>query len=199
MSQVLKSQETIITLIITDSAGAFVTGLAPADVTLHFRKAGGIVTAKALDAENFVEIDATEMPGLYEVTFSSSELDTLGEFVAILKQGGATEFDNQTVRLEVVDTSTDLLSENVTSLFTSLDTTTSHIKQGEAYSLPIKLDTTGLLPADVTVTALKGDGTTATITLDGTNWEEVAGLTAVYRLTLPVGMTDTLGELVYEQ
>jgi len=131
MSQVLKSQETIITIIITDSAGAFVTGLDPADVTLHFRKAGGSVTEKTLDTDNFTEIDATEMPGLYEVTFTASELNTIGEFVAILKQDGATAFANQTVRLEVVAsidaTTVEPILEAITTSTTETQSTLSTV------------------------------------------------------------------------
>jgi hypothetical protein len=58
-----------------DGAGP-VTGLLPGDVTVRIRKPGGAFEVKALDGDNFQELES----GLYLLIFSEEDMDTLGTF-----------------------------------------------------------------------------------------------------------------------
>jgi photosystem II stability/assembly factor-like uncharacterized protein len=70
-----------------DDNGEPKTGLVPANIDLYFIKYGQTTpTQKVMDTGNFVEIDAANMPGMYLITFSAAEMDTVGEFVATIKR-----------------------------------------------------------------------------------------------------------------
>lgn len=209
MSQVLINQETTITIAISDGSGDAVTGLTSGDVVLYYRKAGGVATEKTLDAQSFSEIDATNMPGLYEVAFTAAELNTKGEFVGTLRQDGAISFETAYIRLEVV-TDTDALIQGLEEdaltikklLATADDKTTTQITEGSPYSFPVRL-TLNSEPVTVTETGaikgtvVKGNGSVSTLELDPlTNWQAVSGVNHLYMLSLDASYTDVVGELL---
>ena len=192
MSQTLINQPATITVIITDDQGNRVTGLTDADAVLFYRKFDGIPTEKTLTASNFSEIDATNLPGLYEVSFTGTELDTEGEFVAVLRPDGVATFEQVEVRLEVVMAT----AKTVDKRLISFDKTTSNIRQDTGYTLLVKLNESGVAFGDVSAEVIKGDGSTQTLTIDSSTWIEVVGSTGYYVLTLPDTSTNVVGELV---
>lgn len=59
-----------------DGSGA--TGLAYTAVTVYIQKQGGSSTAKTLTGTDWVEIDPTNFPGVYDLNLSSTDTNTLG-------------------------------------------------------------------------------------------------------------------------
>lgn len=81
---------------------AAVTGLTDADVTCLYRKEGaGTFTSKTLDGSNFVEIGN----GVYTVTFTEAELDTIGPFVIVIT---GADIDQSTTLIQVFAAEDDL-------------------------------------------------------------------------------------------
>jgi len=84
----LNQADTITVELVNSGTGTPLTGIVAGDITLYYRKDGGASTEKTIDASNFREVDATNMPGVYEVDFSSSELNTRGEFTFVIAENG---------------------------------------------------------------------------------------------------------------
>jgi hypothetical protein len=60
--------------------GSALTGVTYDQVTCYIQKQGGASAAKAVTVGNWVEVDATHMPGEYDLTLLAGDLDTLGWF-----------------------------------------------------------------------------------------------------------------------
>ena len=67
---------------LTDGIGP-ITGLLPVDMTARIRKPEGEFEDKALDSDNFMELES----GLYLVIFSETDMQTLGTFTYSLNSG----------------------------------------------------------------------------------------------------------------
>lgn len=80
-----KLNSTPVVTVMLASGGTPVTGLTHAGVACFVSKNGASPVAYTLTAGNFAELSAANMPGLYRVIFTASQLDTLGEWVALFK------------------------------------------------------------------------------------------------------------------
>lgn len=86
MSQIVqKSVIAPLVALVVNTSGAPVTGLVFGNMTCLYRKEGaGSFTSKTITALNWIEIGN----GIYTVTFTASELDTLGSFTFLLNSAG---------------------------------------------------------------------------------------------------------------
>lgn len=76
-----------------DSSGNPVTGLAFGDVTVYLQKQGGSSVLKTgLVAADWVEIDATNFPGVYDLRLSTTDTDTRGFIKYSVAAAGAETF-----------------------------------------------------------------------------------------------------------
>jgi hypothetical protein len=121
MTEVLINEDATITIFLLDDSGDFVTGLGAADTIMYIRKEGGSSASKTMSGANFDEIDATNMPGLYEITFSAADLDTAGEFVAVLRPDTPGTFEQQNIRLDVVLTKNVQILSAISSVHAAVD------------------------------------------------------------------------------
>ena len=82
LSETKQSSAHFVTVrLINSSTGAAITGAARANVTLYYLKYGQTTaTLKTLGVGDWIERDATNEPGFYDVQFSTGELDTMGPF-----------------------------------------------------------------------------------------------------------------------
>jgi len=96
----LNSADTV-SMLLVDAAGAPLTGLVAADVALYYRKDAGSPVEKTLTSDNFAELDATNMPGVYEVAFTALEFDTRGEFTFVITEVGASGVAQYTQTLQI--------------------------------------------------------------------------------------------------
>lgn len=78
----------VVVYILCVSGGVGVTGLLVGDMTVYATKNGAV--AAAITPDSVVEVDATNMPGLYAMTLPATALDTDGAFVA---QVASVSFD----------------------------------------------------------------------------------------------------------
>lgn len=74
----------VITIMLA-SGGTPVTGLTHTDVACYISKNGAAPVAYTLTVGNFTELSAANMPGLYSVLFTSAQMNTLGEWIALFK------------------------------------------------------------------------------------------------------------------
>jgi archaellum component FlaC len=112
----LQTESKITVILVTASTGEPKSGVTPADVTLYYRKAGGSPVLKTLSGSNFLEIDAVNMPGVYEITFSAGELDTEGPFVAHIQRNLSEDLDFSYVSLQVAKARTTEVSESLDTI-----------------------------------------------------------------------------------
>ena len=144
--------------VILSKASLAVTGLTFADVTCEFSKAGGAFAAKTLDGTNFTEIGN----GVYTITFTAAELDTLGSFTIVVT--GAT-IDQYTLFAEVV------AADTVTST-ASLETCVVSGHVANALGLPevgasVSARVIGLPSIEQSVAAVTDDLVTVTTNANG--------------------------------
>ena len=77
--QVKKGMTFKVPVQLLDPNGTPVTGRTYSGVTCYIQKQGGASTAKTLSSgADFAEIDATHMPGVYDLLLSVSNTDTIG-------------------------------------------------------------------------------------------------------------------------
>lgn len=81
--------------------GTPLTGITPSDVTMYILKQGGSPTLKTIDSGNFSEVGSS-MPGLYRVTFTPTELDTVGQFIAVVQENTNVDLAQTFLRVEIV-------------------------------------------------------------------------------------------------
>ena len=76
---ILQSTEVLVPVrLLNATTGVGITGKTYADVTIYLEKYGGASTVKALaGASEFVEVDATNMPGKYNLKLTAANTDTL--------------------------------------------------------------------------------------------------------------------------
>ena len=67
----LLNQADTVTVLLLDGSGAPLSGLVFGDITLYLRKDGAASEQKTIDATNFREGDAANMPGVYEIDFTA--------------------------------------------------------------------------------------------------------------------------------
>ena len=66
-------------VILTDLYGNAVTGVTYSQITVYLQKQGGGSAQKVLTtAGQFVEVDAVNMPGIYDLLLASGDTDTVG-------------------------------------------------------------------------------------------------------------------------
>lgn len=158
MLEIIQNESASLTVYLQDGAGDPATGLTPSDVTFVFRKPGATsVTNKALDNSNFSEVDVTEMPGLYEIALTSGEMDTVGEFVAVIQADGGADVARANVRLQVKPTNPDVNLTPVTTVLddmkgTGFDTNTDSLEQIRDNA------STDLGPVTTSLDEIKGTG-----------------------------------------
>lgn len=215
---VIQNQPDTITVVISDASdGSPFTGVVDTDITMYIRKDGGSPVAKTIDNTNFREVDATNMPGLYEIDFTAADFDTLGEFVAVIQataafdqvsislkvvkdvitQLGGAGFDSQRDTLQNLRTLQDLAHDKWESSVAQVvkNTTPSFAVQfindkGEAV--------TGIAEESHFNSSFIQGGTVSSESLG--NWTEVDALNlpGFYRFTLPSALTGTTGELALQ-
>lgn len=83
------NSEELPVVVIDSLNGAGKTGIAHGSVTCYIKKKGGVSTVKTINAGNWSEDDATNMPGFYTLTLSSSDTNTLGPLKIVVKVSGA--------------------------------------------------------------------------------------------------------------
>ena len=125
--EVVKDQAQDVTVALFDTDGNYITGVTPSDVDpIYIRKEGGSLQSKSISSSNFTEIDATNAPGLYEFTFSASDLDTLGEFIAVVPANGAISLEQAVTRMDVVKAEPDVnlqpVQNTLSTRFDDVDT-----------------------------------------------------------------------------
>lgn len=92
--QVTQSISTPLVVLLSKN-GLPVEGLAFGDVTAQFLKQGGSFASKTLTALNFAE----KGEGVYTITFTTSELNTLGVFVVVVQ---GADIDQSTTTANIV-------------------------------------------------------------------------------------------------
>lgn len=123
-----KDQEEDFTVALFDTNGDYLTGVTASDVDpIYIRKEGGSLQQKTIDSSNFNEIDPTNAPGLYEFTFSASDLDTLGEFIAVVPSNSNINLEQSAVRLNVVEEKPDVNLQPVLTELADIDTVLERI------------------------------------------------------------------------
>lgn len=148
----------IVVICTLDNVG--ITGLVFGDITAEYAKAGAIsFTAFVLDGSNWTEID----DGVYRITFTASELDTLGDFTVKVTAGALID---QFVTVAAV------VAAAATPTTVSLDTCviSGHIfdATGEAIvGAAVSARVLGMPSIEQSVAALSSDLVTATTTEDG--------------------------------
>jgi len=91
--EIKQSTQLKVPVSMVDSAGAPVTGLAFGDVTVYLQKQGGSSAQKTLSgASEWVEIDATNFPGIYDILLSTTDTDTRGFLKWSVSASGAERF-----------------------------------------------------------------------------------------------------------
>jgi len=85
-------------IVLLTNGSVAVTGLTFSDVTAQFRKEGGAFQSKTLTALNFTEVGN----GFYEIDFTASELNTLGQFLVVVD---GVAIDQSNTMVEVVGSS----------------------------------------------------------------------------------------------
>lgn len=103
MREVIQNKPDSITVVIADTGGTPLTGVVPSDITLNIRKDGMPAATKTVTSSNFRELDATELPGIYEIDFTGLEFSREGEFIAVIKSGSSVNgsFDQININLTV--------------------------------------------------------------------------------------------------
>lgn len=84
--EVKKEKEVKVPVTLADANGNPVTGKAFSAMTVYLQKQGGASVQKALVLADWVEIDATNFPGVYDLRLSIADTDTAG----FLKYAAAT-------------------------------------------------------------------------------------------------------------
>jgi photosystem II stability/assembly factor-like uncharacterized protein len=192
MTDVRQSQPYTVTVILSDSSsGDPKTGVTASDVSFYYRKDGGSVISKVIDGSNFREVDASNMPGLYEFDLTSFDLDTVGEFVAVIPSNGNIGLAQANISLTVVsDEPPNPDNEYI-----------GEIQQGSSSSLLIHLESNdgemvrGVEPSSLTFRLVKDD-TSVTPSYNST-WQELdrSGYPGTYLVELSGSETDTVGDL----
>lgn len=185
MLRVLAQPDTV-TVLLVDAAGAPLTALVAADVALYYRKDGGPATEKTLDGTNFREVDAANMPGVYEVDFTADELDERGEFVFVITEVGGSGVAQYTDTFQVGEPVPP--ESEVYGLDIAQNSERTFLVELESDGIP----TTGATLEDIAVDTYL-NGATVANTLPTSLTELSRGL---YTLTLPSTLTATPGELV---
>lgn len=103
------NKPSVLTIQLTSTGGSPVTGKDHTGVSVFLKKAIGFLPEeKVLDSSNFVEVDATNMPGVYELTLDANDTGKVGFLVIVVKpSSGSSDFDQvllgYTVRPKDVD------------------------------------------------------------------------------------------------
>lgn len=100
-SNAIQARHHVVTVTLTDGNGDPLTGVSPSDVTMYVRKANGPPIQKVIDSVVFNEVDASNLPGLYEITFTPMDLLSPGEFIAVIQENGAINLTQTNIRLDV--------------------------------------------------------------------------------------------------
>jgi hypothetical protein len=190
---------------LVNSTGSGVTGLTSSSVSVYLQKAGGSSYSKTLSGANWFEIDATHMPGFYDVLLTSSDTDTLGTLKYFVSGSGAVSFAG--VGDVVAASSTGSSTTIITTSGGSRGGNSSgmDIKQGRAFNVPIRmlnlsgLALTGISYADVTCSIQKQGELPVSKSLTLTDWTEIDAnrFPGLYDLTLHSTDLDRVGFLKF--
>lgn len=109
--------------------GLPVTGLDDTDVTVYYRKNtfGSGSTQLVASPSNFVEVDAVNMPGVYEIQLSASITDTAGPFTITITPVVADTFADVTQEFSVYETAGGSFLSELTSAGVDVDTVLSEL------------------------------------------------------------------------
>jgi len=100
---VIQNTADTVSVVLLNTSDVELTGLVDTDITLYYRKDGGAATAKVIDNSNFREVDAVNMPGLYELDFTAADFDTAGEFAFVIAANVGVSLAQKNVILNVLD------------------------------------------------------------------------------------------------
>jgi hypothetical protein len=115
--EAVQDQSRVITLLLQDTNGDPLTGVAPSDVDpIYLRKEGGSLNSKSISSSEWSEVDATNAPGWYELTLSASNLDTLGELLVVIPANGNISLAQKGFTVRVVKFHFDSLKDITTRI-----------------------------------------------------------------------------------
>lgn len=174
-----------VTLISTVTSGPL-AGIVPADITLYLRKAVGSPVEKTITTSNFREVDGTNLPGVYEIDFTSSDFSLPGELVFVIAENGGVNLEQYTETIRVGELHPDVQERYALTQVSGVDKTfTLDVRVGGA-SLE------GLNPSDFE-TDLTLNGVSVTNTL----YDSVSGLgQGLYAFTVPGVLASDAGDLL---
>lgn len=101
--QVLQNEDVTVSVILEDDQDQLVSGISPSDVVVFFRKSQQMSEEKTLTSSNFREVDATNMPGVYEIDFTATDMDTLGEVLVQIRPDVVGTFEPTHLHLMVAN------------------------------------------------------------------------------------------------
>jgi hypothetical protein len=190
---------------LVDATGSGVTGLTSSDVTVYLQKQAGTSYQKVLSSGNWFEVDATFMPGFYDVLLTSSDTNTIGALKYFVSGSGAVAFAGVA---DVVSPSSAGSSQTVimtTGGSRGGNSSGMDIKQGRAFNVPVRmlslsgLALTGIQYTDVTCSIQKQGELPVSKSLEITDWSEVEPnrFPGLYDLTLHTSDTNRVGYLKY--
>lgn len=192
MRRLVFNSDQSVTFLFRDGSGNPLSGLVFSDLVLYLVKEGGTPTLFTITSGDFEELDATNVPGLYRIDFSASEVDTEGSLSFYSQANGGVslaayyeEFRVEVVEDPVIEVYGSILPQNTTQ------TLTVYISEQGS---PL----TGLSSSLVTALLFKA-GTQSSSTVS-TTWTELNSgtLPGWYSFTLSTSDLDTLGDLVID-
>jgi photosystem II stability/assembly factor-like uncharacterized protein len=180
-----------------DTTGVPLVGIGAADITLSLHYPGTSPQLKSVDGTNFREVDATNMPGIYEVDLEASDVAMSGELLLVVAANGGENLAQATSILQVGITTDQLLnSASRTQLETNLPVSTAQTVAGyfEFQGQP----QLGLGSTSLTSLLLKRGVITANTVASTLSEINSSTLPGWYTFTLGVGDTDTEGDLLVQ-
>lgn len=121
---------TTLTLHLKELAGSSSKpGLIFSDISLYLRKPGQPPQLKTLTANTFTEVSSSLLPGVYEVSLESSDVDSAGELVLLVAENVGADLAQYVETLSVGSTTQDSREAFVQSLVQNTDSTTSLLMQ----------------------------------------------------------------------
>jgi len=167
-----------------------ITEIEASDISLYYKKEGGIPVQKTINSSNFSEVDAP-MSGFYEIQFTAQELDTEGEFVVSIRSVTSAFPQVRQSFLIEKDLSSPLLSKNINASAGVLSINKGH--DALLYVIHEGSPLGGLTSNDISARVLKSDGTFQII--DTSSWSPLQEM-GFYSLNLDPSVLNTEGELL---
>jgi len=182
----LATGATITVTLISIATSGPKTGIVAGDITLYLRKDGGAPVQKTITVSNFREVDATNLPGVYEIDFTSSDFDTRGELVFVIAENGPADLEQYTETVRVGDLAAG-----------SREAYTLTVEANQAKTLVVELQRDGVPVEGITPAVTETDVFVNGAAQANTLYESLTELSlGVYAVTVPDTATATEGDLL---